>query len=394
MHSVDEAVTEMLNEARLLVQAEDTALEPALGRVLAEAVVAEIDVPPADNSAMDGYAFRQEDWHGPDQPLAISQRIPAGIPADALIPGTAARIFTGAEVPQGADTIVMQEYCEEQTGGVLIKKLPPEAANIRRRAQDVYSGQTVLEPGSKIRAQDVGLIAALGIPAIKTYQPLKVAVISNGSELVEPGNPVQPGQIYNSNRYLMSGLMNTWGFEVLDMGIAPDDPDAIRSILEQAAQQADVILSSGGVSVGEEDHIRDVVAALGGIDLWKVSIKPGKPFAFGNVRGTPFLGLPGNPSSVMVTCLVIALPFLFACQGIENTEVVPLRKPALFNRKEAFRTEYLRVKSTTDGVEIYSQQSSGVLLSTVWGDGLAIQPQGTVIRQGDDIDYLPYSFLL
>jgi molybdopterin molybdotransferase len=229
---------------------------------------------------------------------------------------------------------------------------------------------------------------------VNTYRPLRVAIISNGSELVEPGQPVQPGQIYNSNRYLLSGLMNAWGFEVVDMGIAQDDPATISEMLEQAAAKADVIVSSGGVSVGEEDHIKDVVGTLGGIDLWKVSMKPGKPFAKGHVRGTPFLGLPGNPSSVMVTCLVMARPFLFASQGIRDFDVVPLRRPALFARKKAFRTEYLRVKSTTGGLECYPQQSSGVLLSTVWGDGLAIHPQDEEIRVGDDLDYLPYSFLL
>jgi len=394
MHSVEQAVAQLLKEASLRVEVEDTPLHDLLGRVLAESIVAGIDVPPADNSAMDGYAFRHKDWTSPGQPLNISMRIPAGISPQALQTGTAARIFTGAEIPQGADTVVMQEHCNAQATGVLIQKLPDRGANIRRRAQDVSIGQTVLTPGKRLRPQDAGLIASLGIATVKTYRRLKVAVISNGNELVEPGEQVQPGQIYNSNRYLLFGLTNAWGFEVLDMGIAPDDPDAIRVLLEEAAQKADVIVSSGGVSVGEEDHIKAVVGALGALDLWKVSIKPGKPFAFGNVKGTPFLGLPGNPSSVMVTCLIIARPFLFACQGIGNTEVVPIRIPALFSRKKAFRTEYLRVKSTIEGLQCYPSQSSGVLLSTVWGDGLAVHYEGQEIFEGDDIDYLPYSFLL
>ncbi len=393
MHSVCEAVSELLKESRLLVQMEEISLQTSLDRVLAEDVISTIDVPPADNSAMDGYAFTHADWPGPENPLTISNRIPAGISPVELLAGTAVRIFTGAEVPEGADTVVMQEHCEEKSSAVLIQKCPSKGANIRRRAQDVAAGQTVLEPGARIRPQDAGLIASLGVARVKTYSRLKVAVISNGNELVEPGLPVQPGQIYNSNRYLMSGLMKAWGFDVLDLGIAPDDPATIRSMLEEAAQQADVIVSSGGVSVGEEDHIKDVVGALGVIALWKVSIKPGKPFAFGNVRGTPFLGLPGNPSSVLVTCLVIARPFLFACQGIRDIEVLPLRKAALFSRKESFRTEYLRVKSVANGLECYPQQSSGGLLSTVWGDGLAVQHEGQEIRLGEDIDYLPYSFL-
>lgn len=394
MHSVQQAVDQLLSKCKVLAAPVPTPLTGVLGRVLAQDVVAGIDVPPADNSAMDGYAFRRADWTGPEDELAVKQRIPAGIAPPELEPGTAARIFTGAEIPAGADTVVMQENCDETDTGVLIRELPELGRNIRRRAQDVATGQTVLTGGGRIRPQDAGLIASLGIATVNSYRPLKVAVISNGSELVEPGQAIRPGQIYNSNRYLLCGLMNAWGFEVIDMGIAPDDPEAITDLLERAAVKADVIVSSGGVSVGEEDHIKDVVDTLGGINLWKVSIKPGKPFAFGNVNGTPFLGLPGNPSSVLVTCLIIARPFLLRCQGMENVEVEPVRLPALFSREEAFRTEYLRVKSTPSGLECYPQQSSGVLLSTVWGDGLAIHHQGEKIDMSQEIDFLPYSFLL
>jgi len=394
MHTVSEAVAQLLKEASLRVEEENTPLHDLLGRVLAESVVASIDVPPADNSAMDGYAFRYKDWTGPEKPLLVSNRIPAGISPQLLQAGTAARIFTGAEIPQGADTVVMQEHCVAQDNAVRIQKLPVHGANIRRRAQDVAIGQTVLNPGSRLRPQDVGLIASLGIASLKTYRRLKVAVISNGNELIEPGEPARPGQIYNSNRYLLIGLMNAWGFEVLDMGIAPDDPEAISTILEEAARNSDVIISSGGVSVGEEDHIRTVVSKLGGLDLWKVSIKPGKPFAYGHVHGTPLLGLPGNPSSVWVTCLIIARPYLLACQGIRDVEIVPLRKAALFSCKKSFRTEYLRVKSTHKGLECFPQQSSGVLLSAVWGDGLAVHPEGVEIKEGDQIEYLPYAFLI
>jgi len=394
MHSVEQAVAELRGHARLLAELEDCALRRAFGRVLAQDVTAPIDVPPADNSAMDGYALRHADWPGEGDPLAVSQRVPAGTSPEPLEPGTAARIFTGAEIPQGADTVVMQEDCEESPQGVVVWKLPPPGAHIRRRAQDVASGQVVLKPGVRLRPQDVGLVASLGIASVGVYRPLKVAVLSNGSELVEPGQAASPGQIYNSNRYILGGLMRAWGFEVLDLGIAADDPHEIRGMLERAAGEADVIVSSGGVSVGEEDHVRDVVAELGAIGLWKVSIKPGKPFAFGHVHGTPFMGLPGNPSSVMVTCLVIARPFLFDCQGVTGHEVTPLRRPALFGRDAVGRTEYLRVKSTAEGLQMHPQQSSGALLSTVWGDGLAVQPAETVVRPGDDLDYLPYSILL
>ncbi|MFT5140446.1 MAG: molybdopterin molybdotransferase [Lysobacterales bacterium] len=394
MQSVDEAVAQLLKQSRELVTVEDTALSQTLGRVLAEHIVAGIDVPPADNSAMDGYALRHADWTSAEVPIEVSMRIPAGVSPSPLLAGTAARIFTGAEIPVGADTVVMQENCETNANQVFIHTLPDQSTNIRRRAQDVAIGQAVFSPGSRIRPQDIGLIASLGIASVRTFRPLKVAVISNGDELREPGEQLMPGQIYNSNRYLLCGLMKGWGFEVVDMGIAPDDPESIRELLCSAAQQADVIVSSGGVSVGEEDHIKNVVSELGGIDLWKVSIKPGKPFAFGNVDGVPFLGLPGNPSSVLVTCLIIARPFLMASQGISDTEVIPLRKPALFSRKQATRTEYLRVKSSAIGLECFPQQSSGVLLSTVWGDGLGVHREGEVISAGDEIDYLPYQFLL
>lgn len=394
MHSVEQAVAELRAQARLLVGVEDCALENALGRVLAENLTAPIDVPPADNSAMDGYAVRQAEWPGASEPLPVSQRIPAGVSPAALEAGTAARIFTGAEIPEGADTVVMQEDCTESGEGVLISGLPPRGAHIRRRAQDVAAGQTVLHSGARLRAQDVGVAASLGIASLRVYRPLKVAILSNGSELVEPGRETGPGQIYNSNRYILGGLAKAWGFEVLDLGIAPDDPGVIRKLFERAAGEADVIVSSGGVSVGEEDHVRDVVAELGAIGLWKVSIKPGKPFAFGHVHGTPFLGLPGNPSSVMVTCLVVARPYLFDCQGIARHEVTPLKMPALFDRAPAGRTEYLRVKYTLEGLECHPQQSSGALLSTVWGDGLAIQPEASAINRGDHLDYLPYSILL
>jgi molybdopterin molybdotransferase len=393
MLSVAQAVTELRRHSRTLAEPEDSTLHESLGRVLAEDITAPVDVPPADNSAMDGYAFRQRDWPGAADALPVSQRIAAGQPPGPLNPGTAARIFTGAEIPPGADTVVMQEHCDRGDAGVVIQKCPPPGANIRPRAQDIHAGQQVLTAGQRLRAQELGLIASLGIASFQTRRPLKVAIISNGSELVEPGGAVRPGQIFNSNRYMLEGLVKNWGFEPLDFGIAPDDPDAIREILEQAGHDADVIVSSGGVSVGEEDYIKDVVQSLGGIDLWKVRIKPGKPFAFGNVHGTPFLGLPGNPSSVLVTCMVIARPFLFDCQGIAQVDVEPVRMTAMFDHAGSKREEYLRARSVNGVVECYPQQSSGVLLSTVWGDGMVVQGEGQDIHSGDMVDFIPYALL-
>ncbi|NND45810.1 MAG: molybdopterin molybdotransferase MoeA [Xanthomonadales bacterium] len=394
MHSVDEAVQELLKAARAVEETESIALRKLMGRVLAEDVEAPIDVPPADNSAMDGYALRHDDWPGEERTLPVSQRIPAGSEPEALREGTAARIFTGAGVPAGADTVVVQEDCEMHGDAVQIRVLPPKGANIRPRAQDMAAGQQVLSRGARMRPQEIGLLASLGLDSATVFRRLRVAVLSNGDELVEPGRPAGEGRIYNSNRYLLDVMLQAWGFEVIDLGIAPDDPAQIEELLLEAAVDADVILSSGGVSVGEEDHVKDVVAALGAVDLWKVAIKPGKPFAFGHVKGTPFLGLPGNPASVLVTALVVARRYLFACQGVSESSVHPFLAPALFSRRTGSRTEYLRARATPDGIECHPAQSSGILLSATWGDGLAIQPADQAITEGEPVQFLPYALLL
>ncbi len=393
MRTVAEAVAALLAQAELRAAPEATQLSQAAGRVLAEDIVAPCDVPPADNSAMDGYAFRHSDWQHADRAFAVSQRITAGTAPTALVAGTAARIFTGAEIPAGADTVVMQEHCVAENGQVQVRKCPLAGANIRPRGQDMQSGERVLTAGRRLDAPAVGLLASLGLPAVRTYRPLRVAVISNGSELVEPGRILGPGQIFNSNRYLLDALIGGWGFEARDFGIVPDDPAGIREVLLEAAGATDVIVSSGGVSVGEEDHIKEVVAELGAIDLWKVAIKPGKPFAFGRVGDTPLLGLPGNPASVLVTCLIIARPYLMACQGLAVTPVHPVLKAALFDHPGSPREEYLRARVRADGVECYPQQSSGVLRSAVWGDGLVVQRAGRDIRRGEAVEFLPYALL-
>jgi molybdopterin molybdotransferase len=391
MLSVNEAVTILLDSSKLLVDGGKTDLMEAAGRTLVCDLIAPIDVPPADNSAMDGYAIRFGDWSDDRTAILLSQRITAGsVPAE-LKPGSAARIFTGAEVPPGADTVVMQEHCEEADGAVRILKLPATGANIRRRGQDLFRGQKVLSAGQRLRAQDLGLAASLGIAKVEVYRRLRVAVLSTGDELREPGEDIQPGQIYNSNRYTMISQLAAWGFEVVDLGIARDEPKAVREMLLRAAEQADVIISSGGVSVGEEDHVKAVVESLGAIDLWRIAVKPGKPFAFGQVRGVPFIGLPGNPVSVFVTLLVIARPYLFACQGMAETAVNPVPHKALFDKKASQREDYLRVRATDAGVELFPNQSSGVLFSTTWGDGLVRQKVGEEITEGALVDYLPYA---
>jgi len=390
MMSVAEANERLRSKSRVLVTGETVDLNDCLGRVLAADVVSAINVPPADNSAMDGYALRREDWHGPDHGLEISQRITAGTPPAALRSGTAARIFTGAETPDGADVVVMQERCKSDGQSVLIEVVGDVGANIRPGGQDIKQGATVLKVGHRLRAQDLGLIASLGIARLEVMRRLKVAIISTGEELVEPGDVVKPGQIYNSNRYLLDGLLKAWGFEVMDFGITVDDPGVISDVMTEASREADAIITTGGVSVGEEDHVKAVVESLGHIDLWRVAIKPGKPFAYGEVLGTPFLGLPGNPVSALVTALVIARPFLFDCQGIGHHEIVPVRQIALFDKKGSPRQEYVRVRSGAEGVEIHQQQSSGALYSTCWGDGMVVQKPGEDITRGAMVDVIPY----
>jgi molybdopterin molybdotransferase len=390
MISVNEAHERLREKSRILVDNEIISLKHGLGRVLASDIVSGINVPPADNSAMDGYALRHEDWLGADHAMKISQRITAGKPPAPLKPGTAARIFTGAETPEGADVVVMQEKCRTDGQTVLMEAVRDIGANIRPMGQDIRKGATVLMTGHRLRAQDLGLIASLGFANIEVRQRLKVAIISTGEELVEPGDRLEPGQIYNSNRYLLQALLDSWGFEAVDFGITADDPGIISKVMSEASQKAEAIITTGGVSVGEEDHVKAVVESLGHIDLWRVAIKPGKPFAFGDVQGTPFLGLPGNPVSAFVTALVIARPFLFDCQGVSHTDIVPVKQTALFDKKGSFRQEYLRVRSGADGVELFEKQSSGVLYSTSWGDALVVQKPGEDISHGCSVDVIPY----
>ncbi|KJS05233.1 MAG: hypothetical protein VR73_12700 [Gammaproteobacteria bacterium BRH_c0] len=392
MLSVDDAIARLLASAQPVAAIESGNPSLAFNRVLAEDVVAPVAVPPADNSAMDGYAYCHADAHKAGFVLPVSQRIPAGKAPEPLLPGTAARIFTGAEIPAGADTVAMQEDCVAGDATVTIADTE-QGANIRPRGQDIALGEAVLSAGTRLRPQEMGLLASLGFAQLRMYKPLRVAVFSTGDELVEPGGTLAAGQIFNSNRATLAGLLACWGMEMVDLGIVADKPALIEARFREAAECSDVVVTSGGVSVGEEDHVKAVVAKIGSIDFWKIAIKPGKPLAFGTVQGKPVIGLPGNPASVFVTALILLRPFLFRLQGLNSGTVQPVSAPALFDRKAVRRQEYLRARLTRDGIEMLPNQSSGVLSSACRGDGLAVQMPGQIISRGDTLHFYHYASL-
>lgn len=375
---------------------QEVPLTLALNRVLAEDLVSGIDVPPADNSAVDGYAVATKDL-ATSLSLPISQRIPAGSAPTALEKGSAARIFTGASIPEGADAVIMQEQTNLVGEGHLVQFQTQAMAqqNIRPRGQDIETGQTVLHQGQTLSPQRLGLAASIGFATVKVYRPLKVAILSTGDELVEPGEATKPGQIYNSNRYLLHGLLNNFQFEVIDLGLIPDQLEATQIALQKAANSADVVITTGGASVGEEDYIQQAIKSLGQIDLWRVAIKPGKPFMFGNIDNTPILGLPGNPGAVFVTFLQLARPFLLTAQGMTHASPTTFKLPLGFDIKRAgIRREFLRAKQDKSGQLCrHPNQSSGMLSSASWAEGFVVIPEHKAPKQGDLVDFMPFSSL-
>ena len=400
---LDEALAELLGHAVPLAGTETVSTFDADGRVLAEDVVSTLQVPPADNSAMDGYAVRVADVPGAAVALRVSQRIPAGSLAGALEPCTAARIFTGAPIPAGADAVVMQEDCEplaDKEGFIRIRQPPRLAQWIRRAGEDVTRGTTVLSKGERLTPAALGLAASIGMSFLQVARRPRVALFSTGDELVMPGEvaPAQmrPGAIYNANRFFLRALLLRLGCEVSDFGIVPDRREATLDALRSASQAHDVILTSGGVSVGEEDHIKPAVQQLGSLGLWQIAIKPGKPFAYGKVGAAHFIGLPGNPVSSFVTFLVLVRPFLLRLQGGTQLAARSFAAPAHFIWPRADqRREFLRVRrNAAGGLELFANQSSGVLTSVVWGDGMVDNPAGQTIAHGDTVLFIPFSELL
>jgi molybdopterin molybdotransferase len=393
--TVDEALEVLLAGARPVAEVEEVPTLEAAGRVLARAQASTMDVPPMDNSAMDGYAVRTADVKAPDTKLRIAQRIQAGAVGKILEPGTAARIFTGAPIPPGADAIVMQEFCAADDGNVVIKKVPAKDAWIRRRASDIAKGAPVLAAGTRLRPQDTGLAASVGIKALPLYRRVRMGLFFTGDELVMPGDPLPPGRIYNSNRFTLNGLARVFGCEVLDYGIVPDSLQATREVLKKASKECDVIVTSGGVSVGDADFVKPAVDAEGSLLMWKIAMKPGRPLAFGRVGNAAFIGLPGNPVSSFVTFLIFVRPFLLKTQGV--AAIMPRALPARadFDWPEPDpRREFLRVKwNAQGGLEIYPTQDSAVMTSTAWADGLVDNPPNHAIRRGDTVRFLPYAEL-
>ncbi len=420
---LDIALAELLAKVSTLAGVDQVSTFDADGRVLAQNILSSLHVPPQDNSAMDGYAMRVADVANmtglTGAVLSVSQRIPAGSVGTALQPGTAARIFTGASIPAGADAVVMQEECDvlsdkDGVSQIRVNAVPRSGQWVRRAGEDVALGAVVLQKGERLTPASLGLAASIGLASLPVVRRPKVALFSTGDELVMPGDiapqDMPAGSIYNSNRFFLRALLQRLGCVVTDMGIVPDNLDATKAALRSAAEGHDLILTSGGVSVGEEDHIRPAVQALGELNLWQIAIKPGKPFAYGKIRKTVrpehvegetchFIGLPGNPVSSFVTFLLLVRPFLLKLQGVQDvdqvtTKSVAARADFTWARADK-RREFLRVKRNANGsLDLFPNQSSGVLTSAVWGDGLVNNPPGQTIAIGDMVQFVSFAELL
>ncbi len=411
MLTAQQALDHLLSNAKAVSESEMVTMQAALGRVLADNVNSLVDVPPLDNTSMDGYAVRTADTQTAGNTLKIAQRIPAGSVGTQLEPGTAARIFTGAPVPPGADAVVMQEDCAISGAAadhVQVNIVPTSGQWIRRRGEDLTAGKVALTAGTFLRPQELGVAASAGLTHLNVKRKVRVAAFFTGDELSLPGEPLKPGGIYNSNRDTILACIKSLGCDATDFGIVPDSLEATKETLRKASKDHDLIITSGGVSVGEEDHIKPAVTAEGRLDLWQIAIKPGKPLAFGAVRKsdnsnsnaaeseTWFIGLPGNPVSSFVTFLLFVRPFILKLQGRDAGMPQSYLMRADFDwLKGDRRNEFLRVKiNAQGGLDLFPNQSSGVLTSASWGDGLLDCPPGHTFKAGELVKYIPFSALL
>ncbi|MFN4118476.1 gephyrin-like molybdotransferase Glp [Acidovorax sp.] len=398
---LDDALAELLALAAPLPGTDTVATFDADGRVLVQDCISALHVPPQDNSSMDGYAVRCADIAAPGTVLPVSQRIAAGSAGEPLVVGTAARIFTGAPVPAGADAILMQEDCEAvEPGSVRLNAVPQPGQWIRRAGEDITRGAVVLAAGTRLSPAELGLAASIGLHLLPVARRPRVALFSTGDELVMPGevppDQMRPGAIYNSNRFFLRAMLLRLGCEVTDFGIVPDRREATIAALRDASSAHDLILTSGGVSVGEEDHIKPAVESLGRLDLWQIAMKPGKPFAYGTVGNAHFMGLPGNPVSSFLSFALLVRPFVLRLQGVQEVAPKSIAVTARFDWPRADkRREFLRVRRHPQGgLELFSNQSSGVLTSAAWGDGVVDNPAGQTIAAGDTVQYIAFSDLI
>jgi len=403
MLTYEQALAQLLAAAQPVEEIRRVPLTAAAGRVLASAQQSGVAVPPLANSAMDGYAVRVADVSAAGVCLPVSQRIPAGTVGTPLQAGTAARIFTGAPIPEGADAVIMQERCEHGEAGVVINHVPRPLENIRPAGEDIALGADILPAGIRLRPQDIAIAAAAGLPELPVRRRVRVGTFFTGDELVQPGEPLPPGAIYNSNRYALRALLEALGCEVRDLGTVPDRLDATREALRHAAADNDLIVTCGGVSVGEEDHVKPAVEAEGRLDMWKIAMKPGKPLAFGEIpraggeQGKAwFIGLPGNPVSAIVTFMIMVRPFVLRLQGVEKVMPQALALSADYDwPRPDVRREFLRARLSDDGrVELFPNQGAGVQSSLTWANGLVDNPPGQAAKKGDIVRFIPFAELL
>jgi len=396
--SIEEALDIALNAITSIDETIEMPIQKTLSYVLADDVISQINVPSFDNSAVDGFALRIEDYKD-TRKFRISQRITAGSNPEEIEEKTAVKIFTGAPIPKGVDTVVMLEDCSEEDGYVTLPETVKINMNIRPMGQDVKKGETVLTKGTKIKPQEMGLIASVGIKKLKVYRPLRVAIVSTGSELIEPGEEFSYGKIYNSNRFLLKGLLQSLNCEIIDMGIAYDDYTSTREIMLKALNRSDIVITTGGVSVSDEDHIKNIIADVGEKLIWKIAIKPGKPFTFGVMEGKPVIGLPGNPSAVLVTFLIMARAILKKLQGLNDLSYISYKIPIDFSvKKSNTRRSFIhcQVQNSEEGpvLKKFSNQSSGMLSSASWAHGLALIAENSQPQRGEIVNYIPFSELL